>query len=336
MLPFIFLALIHAKHATAVSTNFTVKGGGSIISGKLSMNIHVEAQNVQVPNALTIPTIATGNITGTTPTPALSTQMTTATMPITSALNTTTATPAPGASTVPTTATGLNVTTPGLNSTTAPSGGVTVPPTEQPATATPPVAMYPDKGSSAHSKITFSELDRTALELHNYYRSIHEAPLLSLDESLRKDAQDHAYKVAKTQLLRPEKDTVLITKNEGENLGFRCSVTRPNPARALRQIMKRWYDEGCNYKFLEPLTDRFSHRHFTQLTWNGSQKLGVGIAYGRVKNLQCLYFVARYRPRGNTGAKLDYLKNVRKGVFDSSFCKPIPNHMSKQEVVLKD
>lgn len=85
-----------------------------------------------------------------------------------------------------------------------------------------------------------SELDRTALELHNYYRSIHEAPLLSLDESLRKDAQDHAYKVAKTQLLRPEKDTVLITKNEGENLGFRCSVTRPNPARALRQIMKRW------------------------------------------------------------------------------------------------
>jgi len=180
------------------------------------------------------------------------------------------------------------------------------------------------------------DVDRTALELHNYYRSIHEAPLLSLDDSLRKDAQEYAYKVAKSQLLRPEQDSVLTSKDEGENLGFRCSITRPDPSRALRQIMKRWYDEGCNYKFHEPLSDRFGHRHFTQLTWNGSQKLGVGIAYGRVKNLQCLYFVARYRPRGNTGAKLDYEKNVRKGVFDSSFCKPIANHLSKQEVVLKD
>ena len=103
-----------------------------------------------------------------------------------------------------------------------------------------------------------------------------------------------------------------------------------------RHLLLTRYDEGCNYKFHEPLSDRFGHRHFTQLTWNGSKKLGVGIAYGQVKNLQCLYFVARYRPRGNTGAKLDYVKNVRKGVFDSSFCKPVPNHLSKQEVVLKD
>ena len=148
---------MHFSFFSQVSTNFTVKGGGSIISGKLSMNIHVEAQNVQVPNALTIPTIATGNITGTPPTPALSTQMTTATTPITSALNTSTAMPAPGASTVPTTATGLNVTTPGLNSTTAPSVPPTapsVPPTAPTTPATPPAPMYPDKGSSANSKIT--------------------------------------------------------------------------------------------------------------------------------------------------------------------------------------
>lgn len=85
-----------------------------------------------------------------------------------------------------------------------------------------------------------SDLDQTALELHNYYRSIHEAPMLSLDFKLQKDAQDYADKVSKSRLLRPEQDFVLSTKNEGENLGFRCSVTRPDPARALRQIMKRW------------------------------------------------------------------------------------------------
>ena len=85
-----------------------------------------------------------------------------------------------------------------------------------------------------------SDLDRTALELHNYYRSIHEAPMLSLDVNLQKDAQEYAIKVSKSRLLRPEQDFVLASKNEGENLGFRCSTTLPDPARALRQIMKRW------------------------------------------------------------------------------------------------
>lgn len=79
-----------------------------------------------------------------------------------------------------------------------------------------------------------------ALQLHNYYRSIHEAPLLSLDRKLEKDAQEYAENVAKDKLLRPEQDFVLASKNEGENLGFRCSITKPDPAKALRQIMKRW------------------------------------------------------------------------------------------------
>lgn len=85
-----------------------------------------------------------------------------------------------------------------------------------------------------------SDVERTALQLHNYYRSIHEAPLLTFDAKLRKDAQEYADKVARNKLLRPEQDFVLTSKNEGENLGFRCSVTRPDPAKALRQIMKRW------------------------------------------------------------------------------------------------
>lgn len=85
-----------------------------------------------------------------------------------------------------------------------------------------------------------SALDRTVLELHNYYRSIHEAPLLTLDTNLRKDAQEYALKVARSQMLRPEQNFVLNSKNEGENLGFRCSTTRPDPGKSLRQIMKRW------------------------------------------------------------------------------------------------
>lgn len=72
------------------------------------------------------------------------------------------------------------------------------------------------------------------------------------------------------------------------------------------------------------------------MTWQGSRSLGVGISYGNVNNLQCLYYVARYRPRGNTGNALLYAHNVRKGTFDSSFCKPVPSQLLAQEAVLKN
>lgn len=94
------------------------------------------------------------------------------------------------------------------------------------------------------------------------------------------------------------------------------------------------YDEGCKYNFKTPPSDKYSYRHFTQMTWQGSRSLGVGISYGKVNNLQCLYYVARYRPRGNLGNALLYAHNVRKGAFDSSFCKPVPSQ--PQEAVLKN
>lgn len=71
------------------------------------------------------------------------------------------------------------------------------------------------------------------------------------------------------------------------------------------------------------------------MTWRGSRKLGVGISFGKVNNLQCIYYVARYRPRGNKGNMFAYLGNVKKGVFDKLFCKPVQNNLLSQEVVLK-
>lgn len=312
--PFIFLII----HATYAANEFTIQGNGSYEAGKLKVDLHLES-NLSLTAKTTVP-----------PTSVVKTLAPT--------INATTIPPSETIppSTLPSTP------VPTVNSTTI--GSVTGnPPTPTPTTTsatvnvtTPtPVPEYLDGKLSTNSE-PFSALDRTALELHNYYRSIHEAPLLTLDTNLRKDAQEYAVKVARSQMLRPEQNFVLNSKNEGENLGFRCSTTRPDPGKSLRQIMKRWYDEGCQYNFQAPSTDRYSFRHFTQMTWNGSRRLGVGITYGKINNLHCLYFVARYRPRGNLGNKLIYINNVKKGVFDSSFCRPIANQSPNQEVILKE
>lgn len=110
---------------------------------------------------------------------------------------------------------------------------------------------------------------------------------------------------------------------------------RKPPNFSLCHISYFRYDEGCKYNFNRPQSDRYNYRHFTQMTWQGTRRLGVGISYGKVKNLQCLYFVARYSPRGNNGDTFTYSDNVKKGVFDPSFCKPVPNQPASQEVVLK-
>ncbi len=57
-----------------------------------------------------------------------------------------------------------------------------------------------------------------------------------------------------------------------------------------------WYNENKDYDFNNP---GFSPNtgHFTQVVWNGSQKLGVGCAFTK-DNLN-VFVVAQYSPPGN-------------------------------------
>ena len=50
--------------------------------------------------------------------------------------------------------------------------------------------------------------------------------------------------------------------------------------------------------------------HFTQVVWNGSTKLGVGVAHGTSQGMKCTYAVARYTPPENYHGQ--YLENVGK------------------------
>ena len=59
--------------------------------------------------------------------------------------------------------------------------------------------------------------------------------------------------------------------------------------------------------------------HFTQVVWEGSKELGIGMATGKKGGMTCTYVVARYRPAGNFAGQ--YRKNVPKGSFTGNVCK---------------
>ena len=64
--------------------------------------------------------------------------------------------------------------------------------------------------------------------------------------------------------------------------------------------------------------------HFTALVWKNSTQLGIGKAERNEDGRKCIYFVARYRPPGNMDmGNKEYIKNVEKGSFDSSYCSGV-------------
>ena len=66
-----------------------------------------------------------------------------------------------------------------------------------------------------------------------------------------------------------------------------------------------WYNEIKKYSFSSPGFS-MSTGHFTQVVWNSSNKLGMGLAFGYGR----LYCVGQYSPAGNYEGQ--YKQNVLK------------------------
>ncbi|XP_048586578.1 Golgi-associated plant pathogenesis-related protein 1-like isoform X2 [Nematostella vectensis] len=148
-----------------------------------------------------------------------------------------------------------------------------------------------------------------ALNRHNFYRRIHNAPAMTLDADLSKAATAWAEKMAK--LGRLKSSTMSERDWKGENLGIRCDSTQGDGSR----VVDCWYKSVCKYDFTEGSMSTFS-----QVVWKTSTRLGVGRAKGVWMNYQCTFWVGRYYHHGNEiGA---YQQNVSKGSFDKKkFCK---------------
>ena len=76
-----------------------------------------------------------------------------------------------------------------------------------------------------------------------------------------------------------------------------------------REMIQRWYNEIKNYDFDKGTSKspKTSYKHFSQIVWANTAELGVGTA---ISNKYGFITVARYKPMGNEGGVVEFIKNV--------------------------
>jgi uncharacterized protein YkwD len=131
-----------------------------------------------------------------------------------------------------------------------------------------------------------------ALEQHNLYRARHGVPPLVLSTQLNDVAQHYAEQLARTHRLVHSGN-----KHYGENLfAFQSSGQAfPRP----EVVVDYWYSEVQNYNFNKP-GFQAGTGHFTQLVWQSSKALGMGIAQAANGTW---YVVGNYSPPGNISGR---------------------------------
>ena len=141
----------------------------------------------------------------------------------------------------------------------------------------------------------------TALSKHNSYRSIHNTPNMSLDNSLNSTAQRWAEHLAATGQLQHSPSSE--RNGAGENLYASYTTASSIPGNELaEQAVTSWYDEVSDYNYSNP---GFSANtgHFTQVVWKSSTQLGCGAAQGTASiggtQYNAFYVVCHYAPAGN-------------------------------------
>jgi uncharacterized protein YkwD len=134
-----------------------------------------------------------------------------------------------------------------------------------------------------------------ALNAHNTKRGVHRSPALAWDADLAAGAQEWA-----NGCRRDGNNNFVhssFSNGYGENLYWGTNVSAKDAA-------EWWYAEVQHYDWNDPITsynagdtDRSKEvRHFTQVVWKATTKLGCGLATCPGDR----YVVCRYKPQGNT------------------------------------
>ena len=147
------------------------------------------------------------------------------------------------------------------------------------------------------SGLNLNKFRQETLRRHNMYRRRHRAPNLVLSSKINAFAQRYANYLARIDRMRHSKGS-----GYGENLYVKWGTG--NFKISAKDAVDMWYREISKYRFgrggFSPATG-----HFTQLVWNSSRKLGVGLARSRTGKY---YVVANYSPPGNVRGR--YAINV--------------------------
>jgi uncharacterized protein YkwD len=159
---------------------------------------------------------------------------------------------------------------------------------------------------------------KAVVNVHNRYRYMHGAELLTYDTKLEAAATSWAKKLsAKGSCLSHEN-----RKGIGENLFFFAAEFFTDPMTMAEAVVRTFYAEGKNYDYKRYKRNFFQVGHFTQLIWKSTNKIGVGISikyFNGKRTGPCqphrpgymLYIVVKYTPQGNVQIPSVYLDNVR-------------------------
>lgn len=132
-----------------------------------------------------------------------------------------------------------------------------------------------------------------ALAKHNELRARHrDTPAMQLDKDLCDQAQAYAQKLAFVIKRMKHSDT---RGRYGENIYWSRGIGESDQS-AVRACQS-WYDEIKDYDWRTGESYGGMIGHFTQMVWDNSNKLGVGMAY--VPSTRETYVVAVYTPPGN-------------------------------------
>lgn len=149
-------------------------------------------------------------------------------------------------------------------------------------------------------KTEFTKFQLEALKTHNLYRKEHQAPSMGLDAELCKSAADYAEYLSKTDTFEHSGD-----EENGENLYWSWS-SDPRWVVEGAEPVRSWYEECRGYNYTREPRDTESG-HFTQLVWDDSTRLGVGVT--RSQTTGKFYVVMKYWPPGNFIGK--YTQHVK-------------------------
>lgn len=162
--------------------------------------------------------------------------------------------------------------------------------------------------NTAEAAVVTSGFDLAALRQallaeHNKYRTKHKAPALTLYEPLNTSAQNHAVSMATSNSLVQSSATV-DGQPVGPNIGFvGSSVTdlQTNANAKAIGLMTNWYNESSipsayPYGSSSPPN---SSRHFTQMVWKASLKVGFGAAIYSGGTSGKLFLACHYLVAGN-------------------------------------
>lgn len=147
-----------------------------------------------------------------------------------------------------------------------------------------------------------TQLVNEVLVRHNHYRTLHQAPPVRLASEIQIMAQTWADTLQREGKF--QHGMLVDSKNRpvGQNLAWRNSTSMNHPFNISARV-DSWYKEIVRYNFSDPKSS-FTTGHFTQLVWNATTFIGVGISQGP----NGTYVVVDYFPAGNVAGQ--YPQNV--------------------------